>query len=60
MEKTILPMHNAHKNSLNLTYSIINAKFNKKKKKTNIRKLDTKFSNELNFLSINVLAQITN
>jgi len=34
MEKTILPMHDAHKNSLDLTYSTINAKFNKKEKKT--------------------------
>jgi len=38
MEKTILPMHNAHKNSLNLTYSIINEKFNKKKKKKKLKK----------------------
>jgi len=42
MEKTILPMHNAHKNSLNLTYSIINAKFNKKKKKKKKKKLKKK------------------
>jgi hypothetical protein len=53
-------MHNAHKNNLNLTYSIINAKLNKKEK--SIKKLGysyTKISNESNFLSINVLVQIT-